>query len=231
MRALLMFLLAFHSTPSRQSGQSQVTEKIRRIPRQARAASTIEAILGATLQLLEAHGPEKLTTNHIAARAGVSIGTLYQYFRDKDDLLATLAERRASAVRDNIADLVTNPQKTNDCRAIVQALIRSFEDLPRSRTVMFDALQRGSRERVLQRHHLAFLAAIDGKADLGGIELTPERAFILTHTPIRLLSAAAAEPELGLNPLALEDELVRLLEAYTAALVKAGHTEVEAVPT
>lgn len=195
-----------------------MTERQRRTPRQARAEATVEVILDATLQLLEAHGPEKLTTNHIAARAGVSVGTIYQYFGDKKDLLAAIAERRAAAVRDSITDLVISPPGANAVRAIIQVLTRSFEDLPRSRAALLEAMQRRRDDGSELRHYRAFLAAIDGKADLGGIALTPERAFILAQAPINLLRAAAAEPDLGLDPAALEDELVRLLEAYLRAL-------------
>ena len=198
-----------------------MSERKRRTPRQARAGSTVEVILGAALQLLEAEGVERLTTNHIAARAGVSIGTVYQYFRDKDDILAALAQQRAGAVRDDIAQLVISPPGANAVRAIVQALTRSFDDAPRARAALLDAMYRGRDDGGLQQHHQAFLAAIDGKVQLHA-ELMPERAFVLTHAPVSLLRAAAAEPGLGLDPQALEDELVRLLEAYLTALPAAG---------
>ena len=198
-----------------------MSERKRRTPRQARAGSTVEVILGAALQLLEAEGVERLTTNHIAARAGVSIGTVYQYFRDKDDILAALAQQRAGAVRDDIAQLVISPPGANAIRAIVQALTRSFDDAPRARAALLDAMYRGRDDGGLQQHHQAFLAAIDGKVQLHA-ELMPERAFVLTHAPVSLLRAAAAEPGLGLDPQALEDELVRLLEAYLTALPAAG---------
>jgi len=67
-------------------------------------------------------------------------------------------------------------------------------------------------------HHQAFLASIAGKARLQ-VALTNESAFVLTHAVASLLRAAAAEPDLGLDPAALEDELVRLMDAYIAALV------------
>src|SRR5262245_21790233 len=51
---------------------------------QARAQSTVEAILGATAQVLEGIGFDAATTNRIAERAGVSIGSLYQYFPNKE---------------------------------------------------------------------------------------------------------------------------------------------------
>lgn len=183
----------------------------------------MDAILDAAFQLLEADGVEKLTTNHIAERAGVSIGTLYQYFAGKQDILAALANRRAAAVRDAIAQTVIERTDPGALRSIVRALMSGFEGSPATRQVLLDALY-GSGEGVLARHHEAFLAAIAGKAQLQ-MELTPETAFVLTHAPIGLLRAAAAEPELGLDPQALEDELVRLMEAYVVALMDRLRTD------
>lgn len=67
------------------------------------------------------------------------------------------------------------------------------------------------------RHHQSFFATISGKAALG-FELTPEAGFVLTHAVIGLLRAATVEPDLALDPGRLEDELVRLMESYIAAL-------------
>jgi AcrR family transcriptional regulator len=166
---------------------------------------------------LEADGVERLTTNHIAAHAGVSIGTLYQYFAGKQDILAALAERRARAVRDQIADTVINKPERDSARQIIRALMQGFEGSPATREALLAAYYRGGADARLARHHEEFLSAIAGKAQLQ-IELTPESAFVLTHAPIALLRAAAAEQELGLDPARLEDELTRLLECYVAAL-------------
>ena len=65
----------------------------RKVPRQARARVTVEAILEATAQLLVADGMARLTTNRIAKRAGVSVGTLYQYFPDKQSIVRALGEQ------------------------------------------------------------------------------------------------------------------------------------------
>ena len=197
-----------------------MAERQRRTPRQARAESTIDAILDATFQLLEAGGVDKLTTNHIAERAGVSIGTLYQYFGGKPDVLAALAQRRAAAVRDAIAQTLIDRPEIGSVRAIVRALMNGVEGSPATRQVLLDALFQQSQDGMLAHHHQAFLASIAGKARLE-IALTAESAFVLTHAVIGLLRAAATEPDLGLDPVALEDELVRLMEAYVAALAAA----------
>ena len=67
--------------------------KPRKSPRQRRSAETVEAILGAAAQVFSARGYAGATTNHIAKRAGVSIGSLYQYFPNKDAILVALVQR------------------------------------------------------------------------------------------------------------------------------------------
>lgn len=197
-----------------------MSDKQRRTPRQARAENTINVILDAAFQLLEINGPDKLTTNHVARRAGVSIGTLYQYFACKQDILAALAQRRAGAVRDAIAETIIRNPDVSSVRSIVQALMTGFEGSPATRQALLDAMFLRGGDSVLMHHHQAFLAAIAGRARLQ-VDLTPESAFVLTHAAISLLRAAAAEQELGLDPARLEDELVRLMEAYVGALVAA----------
>jgi hypothetical protein len=98
--------------------------------------------------------------------------------------------------------------------------MNGFEGSPATRRALLDALFHRGGEGVLQEHHQAFFASIAGKARLD-VALTPESAFVLTHAAIALLRAASAEPELHLDPAALENELVRLMEAYLAALVAA----------
>lgn len=66
----------------------------RKKPRQARAAATVEAILEAAAHILEQEGLGSLNTNHIAERAGVSVGSLYQYFPTKQAILTEIIRRK-----------------------------------------------------------------------------------------------------------------------------------------
>jgi AcrR family transcriptional regulator len=78
----------------------------RKTPRQARARATVDAILMAAAHILKSDGPEQMTTNRIAELAGVSIGSLYQYFPNKQAVVAALRERHDdyydAEVRDRI---------------------------------------------------------------------------------------------------------------------------------
>ncbi len=70
----------------------------RKTPVQARAAVTVEAICEATIQVLLSHGAERLTTTRVADRAGVSVGTLYQYYPNKRSLLHAVMEEHLDKV-------------------------------------------------------------------------------------------------------------------------------------
>jgi AcrR family transcriptional regulator len=65
----------------------------RKLPQQARSQTTVEALLEAAAQVFERHGYAAGTTNRIAERAGVSIGSLYQYFPNKDAILVALVHQ------------------------------------------------------------------------------------------------------------------------------------------
>jgi AcrR family transcriptional regulator len=69
-------------------------KRSRRTPRQDRAKEMVEAIVQAGLLVLREEGPERLTTKRIAERAGVAVGSLYQYFADKDDVLEAVFQQQ-----------------------------------------------------------------------------------------------------------------------------------------
>src|SRR5688572_10663656 len=68
-------------------------------PIQARSRATVDAILAATARLLVKHGFDQSSTNQIAEAAGVSIGSLYQYFPSKESLVTALMERHMDEMR------------------------------------------------------------------------------------------------------------------------------------
>ncbi len=72
--------------------------KPRKTPVQARSTATVDAILQAAIQVLVAVGKERLTTTQVALRAGVSVGTLYQYFPNKSALLQACLRRHMDGV-------------------------------------------------------------------------------------------------------------------------------------
>jgi AcrR family transcriptional regulator len=74
----------------------------RKTPRQARSLATVGVILDAAALVLVDEGYERATTNRIAERAGVSIGSLYQYFPNRDALVGALSHRTETQLSDTI---------------------------------------------------------------------------------------------------------------------------------
>lgn len=80
--------------------------KPRRMPRQARSRATVDAILDATAHVLTERGYARANTNLIAATAGVSIGSLYQFFPSKEALVTALRRRHAEQMRNMVREMV-----------------------------------------------------------------------------------------------------------------------------
>lgn len=78
-----------------------------RIPRQRRAIEMVHALLDATILVLQRDGMVGFTTNRVAEAAGASVGSLYQYFANKEALVAGVVERGVLAAEDQIRDLIT----------------------------------------------------------------------------------------------------------------------------
>jgi AcrR family transcriptional regulator len=81
---------------------------MRREPKQPRSRQTVEAVLEAVPCVLRRHSAEAITTNRIAKAAGVSIGSLYQYFPDKQAIFIALHDRHVEGVRDVIERTMTD---------------------------------------------------------------------------------------------------------------------------
>jgi AcrR family transcriptional regulator len=95
------------------------------LPVQARSSASVDAILEATIQVLLQVGKEQLTTTRVAARAGVSVGTLYQYFPNKSALLqAVLKQHFAQIVA--AVERTCEQQRGQPLRNMATALINAF---------------------------------------------------------------------------------------------------------
>lgn len=85
----------------------------RKLPQQDRSKFTVDAILTATAHILTEEGYDKASTNRIAERAGISIGSLYQYFPNKESLIAALRARHV-----------------NSMMAVIESKLRDLFDAP-----------------------------------------------------------------------------------------------------
>lgn len=126
--------------------------KPRKRPRQARAQATVEAILEAAAHILRDQGYEKASTNRIAERAGVSIGSLYQYFPNKRAIVCELIDQHVQGMLEllieKLADLAQAPLE-QACLETVRAMVSAKQLDPQLHQVFIEQVPRiGMAERV-----------------------------------------------------------------------------------
>ncbi|MDE1180003.1 TetR/AcrR family transcriptional regulator [Paraburkholderia sp.] len=121
----------------------------RKQPQQARSQATVDAIFEATIQVLLAEGLQRLTTIRVAARAGVSVGTLYQYFPQKQALLFAVLQRhleRVVGAMENAAASVHDASLSTMVKVVVAAFVKAkTANLDESRALYAVALELDSR--------------------------------------------------------------------------------------
>ncbi|WP_108125083.1 TetR/AcrR family transcriptional regulator [Saccharospirillum mangrovi] len=99
------------------------TVKPRKSPRQRRSEATVDSILEAAARILETHGFAGYTTNAVASLAGVSIGSLYQYFPTKEAITASLITRESKELWQDIAAIDLHADGQAPLHALVQAAV------------------------------------------------------------------------------------------------------------
>src|SRR5512136_2677879 len=180
----------------------------RKAPSQQRSRATVDAIVDATARVLVRDGYDALSTNKVAQEAGVSVGSLYQYFPGKEALVAAVMERHASRMQENIAERMRNAPPAATAEEAEQRLHRVLvEQVPR-----IGALRRlhelfGNYERLVE-------AWLEENAER--IEVTDAKmaAFVLVAAVEGLVNRATLDrPELVATG-RLEDQILRLVLAY-----------------
>ncbi len=194
----------------------------RKRPQQARAQNTLHAILEATVQVLEREGPDAATTTRIAEVAGVSVGTLYQYFSHRDAIFDALQERefeRAIALMQTVLsddNLAKSPRDT--VSACVQGMLGLYVASPgMHRVLAMEGLRATKADRIhsfdlrviaLVRH---FLAASGAPVRRQNVDAA---AFVAFQCVRATMLASLIESPAGLNNDAMVEELSDLLLRY-----------------
>ncbi|MCI5048419.1 MAG: TetR/AcrR family transcriptional regulator [Aquisalinus sp.] len=190
--------------------------------RQARARNTVEAIITASTQILAGQGWAGLNTNAIARRAGVSVGSVYEYFRNKEAIVDVIIDRhlaQGEAYLRAAADLDAASVSLDD---IITLLVASFVELHRHDPALHRALSEDVPLTISQRERIQALR--QSTIDLLAMALTPHaaapklKATILVDTADALthrwLIDDAGTP---VPPEKMSQELGKMLQLYVRA--------------
>jgi AcrR family transcriptional regulator len=208
--------------PVASSYSRAVRERLRprRKPSQERSAVTHSAILTATRRVLIEEGYDGLTTTRVAKVAGVSVGTLYQYFPTKDALLATVVDEFLDGMRATILEGISMPSSTlaEAVPRVVDALLAAKAREGELNAVLLNQLPRvdgadrvDEFNRQLEPMVAAYLAQFPDELRWAPDELELV-AFVLVHAVQNVLGQALrTRRELGA---ALARQLSALILSY-----------------
>jgi AcrR family transcriptional regulator len=126
----------------------------RKQPSQERSRHTVDALLAATARVLVRDGYDRASTNRIAEAAGVSIGSLYQYFPSKEALVGALVarefEEQCRIVEQKLSEVLDAPLEVA-VRKLVEAVVLAHRVHPRLHKVLSEEVPRvGALARVVQ---------------------------------------------------------------------------------
>jgi AcrR family transcriptional regulator len=192
----------------------------RKQPRQQRSLETVDAILAATAQVLVKHGYEGANTNRIAQAAGVSVGSLYQYFPSKEALVTALLERHMEKMWRIIFESAT---RLGDApievavREVIGAIFAAHAVNPKLERVLREQVPRVGALRQLneinQRCIELVRAHLEARKREKGVKDAALAAFVVVHTVDTLSHCALERHEEGVAD-ALLEETVQVVLRY-----------------
>ncbi len=198
--------------------------KPRKQASQRRSRATVDALVEATARILVREGFDKASTNRIAARAGVSVGSLYQYFPSKEALVAAVMERHSQelmrVVRGALAGVTALPLE-QAVRTLVAAAVKAHRVDPKLHRVLSEQIPRTGRlentETFNRENYSLFRAYLEAHCDEFRTLDLELAAFVcvtsieaLTHTAVLHHSEAFSDAAFA----ALVDEATRLVVRY-----------------
>lgn len=197
---------------------------MRRTPQQDRAHQRVTAILDAAEQVFGDRGYDAATTNRIAAAAGVPVGSIYQYFDDKESVLAAVAQRWRADLLAHYEAPAPDPTPAALSAALLLPMLKYGEArIPFTRLMLSDhAIPRleaatAAIRADLEAHWARLLAG-------AGVPNPALRAAFLLTTALAVLARGLREKSAGDPALtdALIAELLRMMAAYLASVVGAA---------
>ena len=195
---------------------------LRKSPKQERSKDLVGAVMAAAARILESAGSETLTTNKVAQLAGVSIGSLYQYFPGKDAIFSTLIEQQLDSNAAHYAQFIET-HKNDEAPLLMKALIADVVDLFVERKVfiatLFGEVPKLKKTRdVLYRRNRIILLFVDllksRSSELRDPSNIEEQVYVISHAVLGLLQTSVLENFESHPPEVLKKELLKLMTSY-----------------
>lgn len=198
--------------------------RLRKRPSQGRSRSTVTSILEAADRILRADGYAAASTNRVARVAGFSVGSLYQYFRDKQSIVGALIDRALAAEASELADLLERDARprpadlVRDAFTLLLARRAASAHLYRALDAHASELRVGSVLDHIVGSQAPLLSDTLQRVAAHAMPRSPRsvdgRTFVIARLLAAVSYALAVDHPQGLDPLTLREELGQSVERF-----------------
>lgn len=197
----------------------QSPDLARKSPSQARAKRTIETILEATAQILAEEGSERLTTNYLARKAGFSVGTIYQYFPNREAIVLALIERQRGEVARRVQAVLAQGEGLSAearIRNIIGALHQAFNvhRMPERRLIQALLRLAAAQGPPTPPDTVALAIHAIWTEEVEAAPPSQSEVFVLTQAVFETLRQATLQGSPLLGTAAFEEALVRMVFGF-----------------
>ena len=206
-------------------GRARPDTNPRKRPLQARSRATVDALLEAATQVLIRHGYEGATTARIAERAGVSVGSLYQYFPNKEALVAALIDRHVAevtAVVEQAMAAARGRPLEDGLRLMIRAGLDAHRIAPKLHKILVEQVPRVGRIAEKMDHSRRVAALVEQLLRAHAHRLRRDRdpalaAYVLETALEALTHKTIIERPAFLAGAPIEEEMFALVAGYLLA--------------
>jgi AcrR family transcriptional regulator len=199
----------------------------RKTPVQARSTVTVEAISEAAIQVLLSHGTDRLTTTRVAQRAGVSVGTLYQYYPNKQALLFAVLENHLTHVMATVeaaCESACHKPLAEMIREMVEAFVDAKMDRADISVALYQVATDAGGPALIKRFNQRSRKFVEAMMETASDIKSPPDKFAIDIMLSAMAGAMRSLLEAGPSPATVRkarEQLVLLCQSYmTAATAK-----------
>jgi AcrR family transcriptional regulator len=192
----------------------------RREPKQQRSRQTVDAVLEAVQLVVKRHGTQAVTTNRIAEAAGVSVGSLYQYFPDKRAIFTALHDRHVDDVRlviEQTTAACASAPLEEFARELVQGLVNVHAEVPELHEVVSSAVPESALGFKNALHHTFERVLSRADHERYGVDETERMLFVLPRMVESLVHGVAHQARARLSRDGARSEAIRTVMLYVSS--------------
>ena len=194
---------------------------MRKRPQQQRAKMIVESILEGAQKCISEYGVLQVTTPKISEKSGVSVGSIYQYFENKEQIVAELLLRKSENLGQALKQLVMLQQQTSIQDIITLSIAFGFESLKSDQGFFIEILKNwhaysdSEAAQVLERHFLEIAMYVFGRhSPQWDFESLKHKSFVIINSTLFSMMRYASHNAFLIEEQRLQQELAKMIIAY-----------------